>query len=91
MSESKLMKLREEIDSLDKELLTVLGRRMRVVEKIGRYKKIGNLKPLDKKRWEEVLKTRISMGKLIGFPPKFIRKLFALIHDKSLSIQRRIE
>lgn len=84
-----LQKLRMKIDFVDKVLISVLAKRMELVEAIGKYKKNHNLKLLDKKRWGEVIKTRITTGKPMGLPPDFVHEIFKLIHQYSLSIQKR--
>ncbi len=86
----QLNKLRKEIDMADKELLTALSKRFTSVKKIGELKKSQGLPPLDKKRWQKVLKSRLELGKNSGLSEKFIKKIYDVIHKYSLEIEVKI-
>jgi chorismate mutase len=58
MSKNKLEKLRTEINSLDKELVSVLAKRFAVTEKVGKYKAKNNLPAKDPKREKELYASR---------------------------------
>lgn len=88
---SNLNQLREEIDTLDNELISILAERMKVAEAVGKYKVENGLKPLDKKRWQTVLDSRIALGKKAGLPSTFVHSLFDIIHKHSLSIQKGLK
>ena len=83
-----LNQLRKEIDSLDSELISILAKRMKVVEVVGKYKAKHSLKPLDKKRWQAILNSRIALGKEAGLSQIFIQSVFDIIHRHSLLIQK---
>ena len=83
-----LEELRKQIDQIDAELIHVLGVRMNLVKKIGAYKKSNNLSPLDVKRWEDVLTSILKSAESQGLNTDFIRKMYKLIHEQSLSIQQ---
>lgn len=51
----ELEKIRQEIDSIDKELVRLLERRMHCVEDVIRYKEIHQNPVLDRAREDEVL------------------------------------
>ena len=85
---NNLQTMRMKIDSIDKILLSALAKRAELVRAIGKYKQKHNLKLFDRKRWSEVIKTRITTGKSMGLSPGFIREIFKLIHKNSLFIQR---
>ncbi|MBI3984634.1 MAG: chorismate mutase [Candidatus Levybacteria bacterium] len=82
-----LKKLRKEIDEIDRELLSVVAKRASVVRKIGKLKRKNNIKPLDQKRWEEVLESRILIAKSLNLDKDFIKNLYTLIHKNSLTIE----
>lgn len=86
---NELEKLRKEIDNLDEELIGILARRFEVIKKIGKLKKMIGEDPLDIKRWEELISSRILRGTLINLPSEFVKKLFSVIHDLSLEIERK--
>ena len=87
---SGLEKLRKQIDLIDKQLLLLLSKRMRLSLAVARHKKKNTLPTLDKKRWAEVIMTRKIRGSLLGLTEKFVVTLFELIHRESLKTQRRI-
>lgn len=78
---------RREIDSIDKELLQLLARRMQLSGEIGDFKKRNNLKILQIKRWEEMLASRTKEGINLGLDPQLIRSMLELLHKASVDIQ----
>ena len=82
--------LREEIDSLDIELISILAQRIRVVEAVGKKKTEYGLKPFDRKRWKIVLNSRIALGKEAGLSLVLVRSIFIILHRHSLYIQKRL-
>jgi len=89
MQNNKLTQLRKQIDTVDKAILTALGKRKKIERAIGAYKQKQGMKLLDVKRRNAVLKTRVAEGKKKGVQPELAGKLFKLIHHYSLSTQRR--
>lgn len=71
---------RKQIDEIDTAIVNLLVKRMKVVEKVGKYKKENNLPPLDKKRWQEVIKTKKG----------FIKKIWEIIHEEALRIEKNL-
>lgn len=86
---NKLEKYRDQIDSLDTQMLELLSQRMDIVEKIGKYKKENNVAILQILRWENILKTRTEQGVNLNLPEDFIKKLLQLVHK--ISIQKQTE
>jgi len=82
--------LREQIDHLDDEIMQKLSQRMKISEKIGQYKKENNVTILQVNRWEEIVQTRIALGKAMGLSPEFTRDLLKLIHEESIQIQTKV-
>lgn len=82
--------LREQIDQLDDEIMTRMASRMKISEKIGQYKQENNVTILQVNRWEEIVKTRVTMGKAMGLEEGFMRDLLRLVHHESIQIQTRI-
>lgn len=87
---SKLDQLRESINKTDDELLHVLLNRMNIADKIGAYKKENDVTVLQTDRWESLLNNRITTGKLLGLNENFVRNLYTLIHEESVSRQTEI-
>src|SRR5690606_36384248 len=82
--------LREQIDTLDDEIMQKLAARMKISEKIGQYKKENNVTILQVTRWEEIIQTRLALGKAMGLDPEFMSELLKLIHQESIQVQTRI-
>jgi chorismate mutase len=82
--------LREQIDQLDDEIMQKMSQRMKISEKIGQYKKENNVTILQVNRWEEIVQTRIALGKAMGLSPEFTRDLLKLIHEESIQIQTKV-
>ena len=85
-----LGELRDQIDELDHRLIQILGERMEVAEKIGRYKKENGIAVLQTWHWEAMLKARLDMGNQKGLNEAFITKLFRSIHQESIHRQRSV-
>lgn len=87
---NKLEKLRLKIDVTDKIIISALARRLELVNLVAEFKKVNSLKPLDKKRWRQVLKNRKLIGTSLGLSPRFVKKIFEEIHQEALKIESRI-
>lgn len=82
--------LREQIDQLDDEIMQKLASRMKISEKIGQYKKDNNVTILQVNRWEEIIQTRITLGRAMGLNPEFTNELLKLIHNESIQVQTKV-
>jgi chorismate mutase len=87
---NELNDLREEIDAIDDKIVDLLSKRMSIVEKVGKLKKEHQIPPLDKKRLAEVLDTKKNKAKIVGVSESFIEKLFKVIHDHSVKLQKKV-
>lgn len=88
--ETSLEMLRQKIDVIDSSLLTLLSKRMTIVRKIGKIKQEKNIPPLDKKRWDVVVKTRMEQGEKLGLSKRFILLIWTTIHKQSLQIEENL-
>ncbi|WP_420910104.1 chorismate mutase [Odoribacter lunatus] len=82
--------LRNRIDQLDDELVSILADRMKIAEKIGHYKKQNSITILQTERWEEILKNVFEKGEKCGLDNEFLQKIFRAIHQASIDVQTRI-
>ncbi|MEO5976594.1 MAG: chorismate mutase [Chryseolinea sp.] len=94
-SDNKIFKdtlsiLREQIDQLDDEIMSKIAGRMKISEKIGQYKKENGVTILQVNRWEEIIETRVTLGKAMGLNPEFTTDLLKLIHQESIQIQTKV-
>jgi chorismate mutase len=85
-----LAKLREQINHIDDELLTLIGQRMKIADKIGTYKRENNITILQTNRWNEILAKAFVKGELLGLSKDFITKYFDAVHLESISHQNKI-
>jgi chorismate mutase len=87
---NRLSKFRETIDDYDSKLLELLGKRMKIADKIGALKKEKNVAVLQNKRWNEILGKMILDGENKGLSEEFILRIFKAIHQESISHQEKI-
>lgn len=90
MFRSQLDELRQSIDQLDEEIIQKLSARMEIAEKIGEYKRDNDVTILQVNRWDEVVKKRTGMGKVMGLNEDFMHKLLQLMHKESIRRQTSI-
>ena len=88
---SQLEKYRMQIDSIDFQLIELLGQRMNIVKKIGKYKQEHDISIFQLSRWKEILASRISFGLKNGLDKNFIRNFIELIHKESINQQLKIK
>jgi len=72
--------LRKQIDKIDELIITLLAKRMEMVKKVGKLKKVNNLPLLDNKRWKEIIKSKKG----------FMKKIWKIIHDEALKVEKQI-
>lgn len=77
---NQLESLRKQIDEIDKQIVSLLAKRMKVVKKVGRFKKKNNIPVFDKSRWEKVISSKKG----------FAKKIWKIIHDEALRIEKSI-
>lgn len=83
-------KMRQQINQLDDELLTILSQRMKVADKIGQYKKENNITILQTSRWNEILERATIKGDKLGLGKEFITKYLDAVHMESINHQNKI-
>jgi len=85
-----LATLREQINHIDDELLTLIGQRMKIADKIGVYKKDNNVTILQTNRWNEILDRAVLKGEALGLSKEFIIRYFDAVHLESISHQNKV-
>ena len=63
---------------------------MKVVEKIGEYKRDSGVTILQIARWDEIIHNRGDFAKALNLEADFIAKLLELIHNESIRKQTEI-
>ena len=87
---NQLEELRNQIDSIDFQLIELVASRMNISEKMGEYKFKNNVAVLQMERWLEILRTRTEHGTLRDLEPAFIERMMTLLHQESIRIQTAI-
>ena len=84
-----LEKLREEIDKLDKEILSLITQRQKCVEKVALVKNNKDL-VVDKKRIEEVIRRVKRLAKEKGLSEKIAESLWRKLIELSIDHEYEI-
>ena len=84
-----LEKLREEIDKLDKEILSLIAQRPKCVEKVALVKNNKDL-VVDKKRIEEVIRRVKRLAKEKGLSEKIAESLWRKLIELSIDHEYEI-
>lgn len=82
-----LLGLREQIDSLDSEILQLLAERMNAAEQIGCIKRDNNVRILQRERWEDIMEHALVRGTSLGLSEQFLRTILDAIHVESIERQ----
>ncbi|MCX8020552.1 MAG: bifunctional 3-deoxy-7-phosphoheptulonate synthase/chorismate mutase type II [Chitinophagaceae bacterium] len=85
-----LEKLRQQINQLDDELITLLGKRMKLAEQIGLYKKEHQITILQTARWNEIMNRALKRGETLGLSKEFITRYFDAVHMESINHQKKV-
>ena len=85
-----LATLREQINHVDDELLSLIGQRMKIADKIGEYKRENNITILQTNRWNDILEKAFKKGEKLGLSQEFITKYFDAVHLESINHQNKV-
>jgi chorismate mutase len=84
---SELEQMRALIDDFDEELISVLSKRMKLVDEMGEYKHQNNITILQMERWKTALENRLIFSKTHNLDKDFMLDCWSLIHAEALRIQ----
>ncbi|MEM9920064.1 MAG: bifunctional 3-deoxy-7-phosphoheptulonate synthase/chorismate mutase type II [Bacteroidota bacterium] len=82
--------LRGQIDGIDNELLSILGKRMEVARQIGQYKKQNSISILQPSRWNKILERAAEKGARHDLSKDFIEQFLRAIHQESINHQEKV-
>lgn len=82
---------RAQIDTLDKQIIDLIGQRMQAARTIGNYKLHHNIGVVQNKRFEEVLNAAIQRGKDNQLSEEFIRSLYNDVHKESIRQEEELK
>ncbi|TAE50271.1 MAG: hypothetical protein EAZ89_12400, partial [Bacteroidetes bacterium] len=86
----QLEAMREEIDEIDHRIIDMLADRMKLAEKIGRFKKDNQITILQYSRWNEILEDRLAYGSPKGISEDILTEILQMIHKESIRHQTRV-
>jgi chorismate mutase len=85
-----LNETRSQIDSIDIQMLELLGQRTQLSNKIGIEKFKRNISVLQLERWEEMQTRRLELAKKLGISESFVKNILQLVHKESIALQTDI-
>ena len=88
--QNDLEELRNQVDSIDHQVVELLAQRIGIIEEIADYKYRNNVSVLQMERWLEILKTRTDHGNKIGLDTKFMEQLLKHLHQESIRRQTKV-
>ncbi len=80
--------LRDEIDRIDRELIKLVGRRLRSSVEIARIKQVKGLAMRSPDREEELVEEAMDDARLLGFDPEYAAELMRLVLEHSRRAQQ---
>ena len=86
-TDRRLSPLRQQIDDVDHELISLLSRRMQLARSIATVKREQGMPVYQPKRWEAVMADRLRMAADLGVNPDFTKELLEKIHAESVRVQ----
>ena len=84
----ELTKIREQLDTIDSQLLILLTIRMKLMPLVAQYKHANKLDIEQPQREKELLQIKREFAKENELNPDFVENLFKLIMDEGKRIQR---
>lgn len=75
---------RKQIDTLDNQIINLLGQRMQAARAIGLYKLDHQIGVVQSERFNQVLESAIRHGATLQLSEKFVRALYNDIHKESI-------
>ncbi|MCH5247220.1 MAG: bifunctional 3-deoxy-7-phosphoheptulonate synthase/chorismate mutase type II [Muribaculaceae bacterium] len=82
--------LRQQIDTIDNELLEILNKRMRISREIGQYKKEHRMPVFQVDRHDNIMQSRVKTAKEMGMSEDFMKTILSAIHEESVRVQINI-
>lgn len=82
-----LEELRNQVDSVDNQMIELIARRMEISDQIGEFKCMNNVAVLQMERWLEILRTRLRHAASVKLDKGFTESMLKLIHQESIRRQ----
>jgi len=85
-----LNRYRDQIDQIDAELFSLLSRRMKISEQIGRVKKQNDVAILQSSRWVSIKERILSQADALGLGREFLNTILEAVHLESIDRQNSV-
>lgn len=85
----ELIKIRNHIDGIDDQILTLLEKRVTLAKLIASVKIKRGIPIRDKQREKELLERVASQAERLGLDPELTRRIFRGIIELAVDVQRR--
>jgi len=85
----QLLKLREELDSIDAHLIALLGERFKVTQKVGELKRTTDLPPQDPDREARQMERIQALAEEAGVDPTLAQNILRLVIDKVIENHKK--
>lgn len=89
LGQNDLNRMRQDIDQIDDQIVSLLAKRQSIVEDVVEFKKKHNLPVYHSAREEDLISRRRSQAKAAGLDPNYIEELFRTILRRSRIEQTR--
>lgn len=86
-----LQTLRDQLDTIDREIVKLLAERFKVIHQVGLHKKQSGEPILDPDRWARVLTSKKLIARQLGVDPQLIEDLYNRIHQHALQIEEDLQ
>ena len=87
---SDMQTFRQEIDSLDEELIKALARRFDIVRQVAAYKSQAGVPVMQPDRIQQIKERCTDLGSRYGVRPEFLHQLYDLIIEESCVLEHEL-
>ena len=88
MAAAQLRELRDQIDAIDRSILELLAQRLRLVMRVGEYKRANNLAIYDAERERDLL-ARVANAAPTPLEPAMAQRIFQCVIQESRDLAKR--
>lgn len=88
MAAAALRELRDEIDGIDRQIVELLAQRLRLVMKVGEYKRAHGLAVYDAERERDLL-ARVANAAPSPLEPAMAQRIFQCVIQESRDLEKR--
>lgn len=88
MAAAELRELRDEIDRIDGDIVELLAKRLRLVMKVGEYKRANGLAVYDAERERDLL-ARVGNAAPSPLEPAMAQRIFQCVIQESRDLEKR--